>query len=413
MPDKDFVVKNGLVVSNSSLRLANNVGVVANGSLGLPGQVLTTNGSAVFWASGTGNVNTSAQFTWNNTQFYSANIVLNSSSDLVFNTGSSIWSQGSKGKAGQVLQTDGESVYWGNGITSEVLLKTQNLADLPDKSKSRTNLGLGAAATLGVGFASGQLAPGDQTPSRTGSNASGTWNINISGTAAIATNANKAASASNADALQSKTVGNGPGQIVALDNTGALPALNGKNLYGIGQVLVGYMDLSNITASADFPNVFTDQYRFYRIILTGINQDNPSNQGSNLNLQLYVDGVLQTADLYQGICVEYNFSGAGYKGWQGGRFVDRMNISYLGGFNVSDSQLTSIIEVLGARDTEQFTRFISQISYRNSGDDAITFSNGRWQDKRNVSGFRIYSNYAPGYPVYNIKDGEIYVYGYN
>lgn len=186
MADKDFVVKNGLVVSNSTLRIANTVGISANGSLGFPGQVLTTNGSAVFWASGTGNVNTSAQFTWNNSQFYSANLVLNSTADLVFNTGASIWAQGSKGANGQVLSTNGESVYWANVSNPDVLLKSQNLADLPDKSKSRTNLGLGVAATQGVGFAAGQVAPGDQTPSRSGTGASGTWGISITGSAASA-----------------------------------------------------------------------------------------------------------------------------------------------------------------------------------------------------------------------------------
>lgn len=410
MADKDFVVRKGLVVSSSNLTIANTVGVSANGTLGLPGQVLTTNGSAVYWASGTGDVNTSSQFVWNNSQFYSANLVLNSTSDLIVNRGVSIVAQGSKGTPGQVLSSDGENVYWGVG--GEYLLKPQNLADLPDKAAARTNLQLGDSATKNVGYAAGQVAPGDGVPKKDGTGATGNWNINAA-TAVNATNANRAASAGNADALQSRSVGTGPNQIVALDGNGALPAVSGKNLSGVGQVLVGFMDLSNITASAEFPNVFTDEYKFYKIILTGINQDNPQNQGSTLNLQLYVDGVLQTATQYQGICVEWNFRGSGSQGWQGTTASDRMNINYLGNYNISDSQLTSIINVIGARDTEQYTRFLSQISYKNSADDATCFSNGRWADNRKVSGFRVYSNYAPGYSVYNIKDGEIYVYGYN
>lgn len=199
MPDKDFVVKNGLVVSNSTLRLANNVGVVANNSLGLPGQVLTSNGTAVFWATGTGNVNTSAQFTWNNTQFYSANLVLNSTADLVLAQGVTIWASGSSGNAGSVLTTDGQNVYWGIGSSNDYLTKSQNLADLPDKGRSRTNLGLGAAATQGVGFAAGQVAPGDQTPSRTGTGASGTWNINVSGSSGSTNYADTANVALNLD----------------------------------------------------------------------------------------------------------------------------------------------------------------------------------------------------------------------
>jgi hypothetical protein len=50
-------------------------GLYANGSLGTSGQVLTSNGSATYWSSVTaGSINTAAQYTWTNTQTFSANV---------------------------------------------------------------------------------------------------------------------------------------------------------------------------------------------------------------------------------------------------------------------------------------------------------------------------------------------------
>ena len=53
MADKDFVVKNGIVVSGN-LTLSNTSGIIANGSPGSIGQVLTTNGSAAYWSTVSG-----------------------------------------------------------------------------------------------------------------------------------------------------------------------------------------------------------------------------------------------------------------------------------------------------------------------------------------------------------------------
>ena len=52
-------------------------GLSSNGSLGGSGQVLTSNGSATYWStpsSGSGGVNTAAQYTWTNTHTFSANV---------------------------------------------------------------------------------------------------------------------------------------------------------------------------------------------------------------------------------------------------------------------------------------------------------------------------------------------------
>jgi len=52
------------------------VAITANGSTGSAGQVLTTNGSSTYWATvtATATVNQAAQYTWTNTQTFSANI---------------------------------------------------------------------------------------------------------------------------------------------------------------------------------------------------------------------------------------------------------------------------------------------------------------------------------------------------
>lgn len=93
----------GIVYVNSTL--------YANGSAGLSGQVLTTNGStgAPYWSTVSG-VNTSAQYTWSNTQTFNSNIVISTTSGISAN--------GTYGITGQALLTNGSAVYWGNVVTS-------------------------------------------------------------------------------------------------------------------------------------------------------------------------------------------------------------------------------------------------------------------------------------------------------
>lgn len=70
---------------------ANVTVITANGSVGSAGQVLTSNGSSVYWStvSGGGSVNTSAQYTWTNTHTFQANVAFTGNNiSLVSNTGS-------------------------------------------------------------------------------------------------------------------------------------------------------------------------------------------------------------------------------------------------------------------------------------------------------------------------------------
>jgi hypothetical protein len=53
-------------------------GISANGSLGTAGQALTTNGTAVYWATVAAGTNVAAQYTWTNTNIFQANVTVNS-----------------------------------------------------------------------------------------------------------------------------------------------------------------------------------------------------------------------------------------------------------------------------------------------------------------------------------------------
>jgi hypothetical protein len=53
--------------------------LIANGSIGTLNQVLTSNGTGTFWSSpGAASVNTTAQYTWSNTQTFSSNVTFSS-----------------------------------------------------------------------------------------------------------------------------------------------------------------------------------------------------------------------------------------------------------------------------------------------------------------------------------------------
>ena len=106
--------------------------IVANNSLGTANQVLTTNGTGVYWSTvsggGGGSVNVAAQYTWTNTQTftntitYSGNVVLQGS----------LSANGNVGSAGQVLSSNGSVVYWANstggGFTNGQSISVNNFS---------------------------------------------------------------------------------------------------------------------------------------------------------------------------------------------------------------------------------------------------------------------------------------------
>jgi hypothetical protein len=104
-------------VHRYTANLSVNGAIIAGGGSGTAGQVLTSNGSGnVYWSTpvggGTG-LDVNAQYTWSNVQTFSNNIIVKS-----------INANNSNGTAGQVLSSNGTGVYWasvtGTGTVTSV-----------------------------------------------------------------------------------------------------------------------------------------------------------------------------------------------------------------------------------------------------------------------------------------------------
>lgn len=63
----------GVIINSSGI--ISNSGFTANGTLGVAGQVLTTNGSGTYWSSA--GVNTNATYNWSNVHTFGANVTIN------------------------------------------------------------------------------------------------------------------------------------------------------------------------------------------------------------------------------------------------------------------------------------------------------------------------------------------------
>jgi hypothetical protein len=86
--------------------------IYANGTLGTDGQVLTTNGTFLSWTTPAAAVNVAAQFSWTNTHSFAANLTIANTAELVISTNAGIVANGSLGTNGQVLTSNGTTVYW-------------------------------------------------------------------------------------------------------------------------------------------------------------------------------------------------------------------------------------------------------------------------------------------------------------
>jgi hypothetical protein len=105
-----------------------NAGIYANGSLGTAGQVLTSNGTTVYWTAAAAGTNVAAQYAWTNTQSFSA--VVTHTANVSVN--GAIILGGSNGSVGQVLTSNGTSnAYWANaggGFTNGQSIMVSNVA---------------------------------------------------------------------------------------------------------------------------------------------------------------------------------------------------------------------------------------------------------------------------------------------
>lgn len=114
------ITHSGNTVFNNNILISAGANVYANGALGSAGQALTTNGSSVYWSTIVG-TNTAALYTWTNNHTYNANVTIAATGELIITAGAGIYANGSLGTANQILTSNGSSIYWatagGGGAT--------------------------------------------------------------------------------------------------------------------------------------------------------------------------------------------------------------------------------------------------------------------------------------------------------
>lgn len=117
-----------LVVNSSKFSFGSELPVEANGAIGTAGQYLTSDGSSrVYWSSpGVASVNTAGYFSWTNTHIFNKDIQANTANIVSLTVGGfvtnssyikipnniSVEANGALGTAGQLLTSNGSTVYW-------------------------------------------------------------------------------------------------------------------------------------------------------------------------------------------------------------------------------------------------------------------------------------------------------------
>lgn len=94
--------------NNTNVNITGNAtikAIVANGTIGTAGQMLTSNGSVVYWSTpsggGGGSVNVDSTYAWTNAHTFTGNVSF-----------ARVIANGSSGSSGQVLTSNGSSTYW-------------------------------------------------------------------------------------------------------------------------------------------------------------------------------------------------------------------------------------------------------------------------------------------------------------
>jgi hypothetical protein len=114
-------------VSNVDLNI---IAVTANGSTGVAGQVLTTNGSSTYWStpSVVAAVNTNAQFAWTNTHSFSANVAFTGNNiSVVSNTGSIMFGGASDTNWRIGRSTNATTKFYYTNNTLDIIAAASNL----------------------------------------------------------------------------------------------------------------------------------------------------------------------------------------------------------------------------------------------------------------------------------------------
>jgi len=180
----DLHVNSYFIANSTQVTIGSGIGLSVNGSIGTGGQVLTSNGSSVYWdtipvANTSGAVNVDAQYTWSNLHVFTANVHLNGNTNINGNsyftnavsvsgnstfsnqvsitgnvtisnavsiTGNATFSNsstfsgnvtfsntitanGSVGANGQVLTTNGSGIYWANASGGTSIALNANNTD--------------------------------------------------------------------------------------------------------------------------------------------------------------------------------------------------------------------------------------------------------------------------------------------
>jgi hypothetical protein len=148
------VVTNNVISNNMSVTY-----ITANGSTGTAGQVLTSNGTGSYWATPAAfSVNTADNYTWTNIHTFSSNVTYNANVSL-----KTIIANGIVGANGQVLASNNGNIYWATPASFSINTAAQYIWTNTHSFSSNVTIGPlianGSLGTNGQVLASNGNAP--------------------------------------------------------------------------------------------------------------------------------------------------------------------------------------------------------------------------------------------------------------
>lgn len=111
--------RSGVTTFSANLIVSTTAGISANGGYGTTGQALTTNGTSVYWSTIVG-TNAAASYSWTNTHTFNSNVTLATTAALIAN--------GLPGTAGQMLTSNGSTVYWSTVTSGGTFTNGQSIS---------------------------------------------------------------------------------------------------------------------------------------------------------------------------------------------------------------------------------------------------------------------------------------------